>query len=237
MVNYAGLSLIERTVLTLQHCGVKNIACVSGYRADSLRKHLDDFDLSFFQNDRYASTNMVYSLCCARDFCDDDLVISYSDIQYTEGVLNALLGSKADVAVVVDRDWRSLWEMRMDDPQSDVESLKLDAKGRIASVGEPIDNLDDVEGQYIGLIKVSRRFLNQFFECYSEPDSRSSCEKEGIDNMYMTSLLQTVIRKHNNVEPVFIDGQWLEIDTLKDLQCYEANHYLYDKLLKAGEPE
>ena len=37
----------------------------------------------------------------------------------------------------------------------------------------------------------------------------------------MTSFIQFIIDNLLDVKPVFIDGEWLEIDTIQDLNIYE----------------
>jgi len=38
--------------------------------------------------------------------------------------------------------------------------------------------------------------------------------------MYMTSLIQMVIDNVMNVTPVFINGEWIEIDSVEDINAY-----------------
>ena len=41
----------------------------------------------------------------------------------------------------------------MEDPIADAETLKLDAGGDIIELGKKPTSLDDIQGQYMGLIK------------------------------------------------------------------------------------
>jgi hypothetical protein len=41
-----------------------------------------------------------------------------------------------------------------------------------------------------------------------------------FDNMYMTSFIQSIINNIMDVKPVYIEGGWLEIDSLEDLKSY-----------------
>jgi len=80
---------------------------------------------------------MVHSLFCAEPEFDDDIVISYADILYGKDIAAKIASSPADVSVVVDRDWRKLWEARMEDPLGDAETMKLDGGGNILELGKP----------------------------------------------------------------------------------------------------
>ena len=84
-------------------------------------------------NPDYQTTNMVYSLMCARGVYEayDEIIISYGDIVYNKIVVEALLATDKDFAVVVDRNWLSYWQMRFSDPLSDVERWVCSSSGLI----------------------------------------------------------------------------------------------------------
>ena len=44
---------------------------------------------------------------------------------------------------------------------------------------------------------------------------------KNFDNMYMTSFIQMIINNLLNVKPIFINGGWIEIDSLDDLKNLE----------------
>ena len=44
--------------------------------------------------------------------------------------------------------------------------------------------------------------------------------------MYMTTFIQLIINHYNIVNPVYIDGGWLEIDTVDDLNKYGKINYI-----------
>ena len=67
-----------------------------------------------------------------------------------------LIGSNGAMSIIVDSNWRLLWEMRMDDPLDDAETMKIDAHGNIVELGKKPQSFDEIGGQYIGLIKVSK---------------------------------------------------------------------------------
>ena len=134
---------------------IDDITLVTGYKAHKLRRP----GVKYVHNNDYSSSNMVKSLFCALDVYTDatkDLVVSYSDIIYSQDVLGTLLWSKSDdsdVVVVIHKQWLSLWQSRMEDPLSDAETLKVGADGYIKEIGKKPRHYDDIEGQYIGLMK------------------------------------------------------------------------------------
>lgn len=52
---------------------------------------------------------------------------------------------------------------------------------------------------------------------------RVSYDGQAYDNMYMTSLIQMIIDNLIDVKPVFINGGWIEIDSVEDMENYNRN--------------
>jgi len=153
LVPLGGQPLLARQTAVLHRAGITDISIVAGYCAEAL----EGSGARLFHNPHYATTNMVASLHCAKPLFDgtDDVVVAYGDIVYEPRVLARLLATDAPIAVVVDLGWQRLWELRMDDPLSDAETMKLDAAGHIVELGRKPHSLADIQGQSIGLFKVS----------------------------------------------------------------------------------
>ena len=88
---------------------------------------------------------MLYSLFCAENFLDDDVIISYSDIIYNYEILNKLIDSKSGIGVVIDKNWKELWSLRMDNPLEDAESLKV-ADNKITEIGFKSNDIREIQG-------------------------------------------------------------------------------------------
>jgi choline kinase len=165
---------------------------------------------------------MVFTLFCAEKAikANEDLIISYGDILFEPKVLSALISSDAAISVIVDRTWLNLWSERMDNPLQDAETLKLDGD-RIIEIGRKPTSYSDIQGQYIGLIKVSAEYVNDFISTWHTMDKNVKYDGKDFDNMYMTSFIQYLIDSGWDIRAAFIDSGWLEVDTVEDLQCYE----------------
>lgn len=220
MVELCGRPMLMRQIETLTCAGIEDVTIVGGYRAE----RLETLNIPVVMNDEYDSTNMVVSLFRARALMDGtrDIVIGYGDIVYEPRVLAAALYGEGDVVVVADREWRRLWNARMDIPDADVESFVVDSDDRLVEVGKRPETLDDVQGQYIGLLKVPAHAQRALLEAYDALDRRKSYDGRSFDQMYLTSFIQGLIESGWDVRPAWIDGGWLEVDTTEDLSRYEA---------------
>ena len=216
MVKYKNKSIIDYILETMNQCNLVNIAIVNGYKKDVLQEYLKNKTLTFFTNKNFAKTNMLTTLFCAKEYMDDDLIISYADIVYDKRILEKLLRSKDDFSVVVDRKWKELWTQRMENPLDDAETLKV-KNAKIVELGKKPINYDDIEGQYIGLIKISKDIINKVINYYDSLDKNVLYDTKDFDNMYMTSFIQLSIENLLDVKPIFIDGGWVEIDCIDDL--------------------
>ncbi len=214
MVEIDGISLIDRQLSVLKAEGLDNIVMVGGYKSEMLKREGVKLKL----NPRYYETNMVWTMFCAEEELEGGVIVSYGDIVYSTGILQALLKSKADIAVTIDKEWESYWEERNENPLNDAETLKLRDDGTISEIGQKPKSLSEIEGQYMGLMKFSAEGLKQIKEIFHAAVKKGNMNKSLVEESYMTDLLQTVINSGYKVTSVPIDSAWIEVDTVKDLR-------------------
>jgi choline kinase len=215
MVEYQGRPLLHYTLEVLRSCGIENICVLGGYRASSLAANGARVTL----NPDFESTNMVYTMFRGEAELDDDIIIAYGDIIFRQDVLQQLLYTPGDFCVVVDQRWEELWRQRMEDPLMDAETMKLDDRGRILELGKKPTSLLEIHGQYIGLMKISKRGLGVVREFYRGLDRTLTYDGATFEMMYMTTFIQKIIDEVMPVRAVLIQGGWLEVDCPSDLKC------------------
>jgi choline kinase len=222
LVELAGRPLLLWQIAALKAAGVEDVTVVTGYHAD----RIDALGLRTIHNERFSHTNMVVSLMAARALLDgtDDVLICYGDLAYEPRLIASLTASAARVATTIDRSWRRLWELRMADPLADAETLRLDADGHILELGRKPQGFQQIEGQYMGLIKVAAAIAPRLVAAWDALDPAGPYDGRERDRMFMTSFLQHLIDHVTPVTAVLVDGGWLEVDTLQDLETYEALH-------------
>lgn len=216
LVEVAGKPLLEHQLAVMHACGLRDIHIVGGYRADQL----DRPELTLHINARFAETNMVATLFAAETIManESDLIIAYGDIVYEPDVLRKLMACDAPVALAVDLEWHRYWAARMDDPLSDAETLKLTDQNRIIELGKKPKSLDDVQGQYTGLIKIRADHVRKLSEIWRGLDTVGPYDGKDRDNMFMTSFLQHLIDSGWDTRAVFIENGWAEVDCQADLE-------------------
>lgn len=215
MVEICGKPLIEFQIEVLKSCGIENISLVGGYKLEKLKK----FKLPIYENKSFASTNMLYSLFCAKDLFkdDEDLIISYGDIVYSEEILKDLVSASNAVNVIIDKNWQEYWESRFENVLEDAETLILNDTNEIIDIGGEPKDLSQIQGQYIGLIKLNKNGKEIFLEnCSTFLDE--NINGKSFYNAYMTDFLQELINRGKCVKACTTRFNWIEIDRVEDLK-------------------
>ncbi len=214
MVEVNGKPILEHQFETLKQAGVNEIIVVCGYLKDKISSEC--VRLNKIENERWNTTNMVASLYCAKEWLIDDVIISYADIIYKQPVLEQLLKSSSDIIVSADKEFLRYWKLRLANPLDDVESFVVNDAGCISSIGQKVKSLDQIEAQYIGLMRFKGAGLNVLNDYLDRLNGTS-----GFDMMYMTDLLMTMIEGGVCITPSYHQNDWVEIDSVEDRNLAE----------------
>jgi choline kinase len=220
LVELEGRPLIERQVAALQRGGAQEIGVVRGYRADMI----DFAGLTYFANERWADTNMVMSLAAAAPWLrSGPVIVSYADIFYRGELVRGLADAPGPLVITYDRTWRRLWTRRFADPLADAETFRIDAAGQLLEIGGKTTRIEDIEGQYMGLLKFTPPAWAVIEALLDTLDAQTR------DRLDMTGLLRRLLAGKNLPIGTFAtDGQWGEIDNPEDVA-------LYQNMLKEGD--
>lgn len=222
MVKLFGKSMMERQIATYRSCNINDITIVTGYK-----NHKISFDrINIVQNNKFDTTNMVETLFCARKQLLDSTIISYGDIIFQKNILEKLMKSTYDISVVIDLDWKKYWELRFENPLDDAESLVVNSDGFIEDIGQKTTNFEDIQAQYIGLMKFQNGGIKNLMDFYDKSKNNSSKVNPlnpdvPFEKSFMTDLLQGLIKSGYKIKAIPIKNGWLELDSVKDYEIYE----------------
>ena len=73
MLSFMGKTVIGRQIELYRSCGIDDIIIVRGYERDKIKYE----GIKYYDNVRYADTNMVESLMTAEEEFDTDIIIIY----------------------------------------------------------------------------------------------------------------------------------------------------------------
>jgi len=216
LVEFMGKPLLDWQLDAIRKAGISDIGIVSGY----LRNMLSDYDLVEFHNSRWAETNMVSSLECAAEWLQtDSCIVSYSDIFYEFTAVQSLITSKAPLAVTYDPNWLELWQRRFENPLIDAETFRLNTDGTLVEIGNKPGSVEEVQGQYMGLLKFTPKGWEEVARI------RSLLPATEQDSMHMTGTLQRIIQEGRiPVTAIPYNGKWGEVDSIEDLKSYQDDN-------------
>ena len=216
LTEFQNKTLLEWQLNSLRNAGIKDIAVITGYRSEEIKKRQPE--LKYFHNENWEKTNMVATLFKAEEWlCADECIVSYSDIIYSAKAVNSLIECDADIAITYYTKFLELWKSRFENPLDDIETFKISAESELTEIGSKANSLSDIEGQYMGLLKFTPRGFDKISQELKSQNSQINIEK--ID---MTGMLSYLISKNFKIKAVPYDEVFLEIDNQNDLMLYES---------------
>lgn len=121
-------TILSRQLSTLLRAGIEDVIITTGYYDSVLVSYCDFLDLpvnlKFVRNPIYDKTNYIYSIYCAREYLDDDIILMHGDMVYDETVLDDILSFDGSCMAV---------SSRVALPEKDFKAVIRD--GKIRKVG------------------------------------------------------------------------------------------------------
>lgn len=222
LVELFGKSILERQIELFLDSGITDISIVTGYNDKMIKFN----QINYFHNPNFKTTNMVETLFCAEEKLKESTIISYGDIIFEKTVLQKLIDSKYEISIIVDLAWKEYWEKRFENPLDDAESLTLH-DGFITNIGQKPLTLEQIQGQYIGLMKFQNNGIELIKKMYHKFKNESNLginplnPKLKFEESYLTDFLQALIKNEIKLKAIPIFGGWIEIDSMEDYNLYQ----------------
>lgn len=97
-------TILSRQLKQISAAGIEEVVITTGYREEVLINYCHSLDLpihfNFVNNPLYAQTNYIYSIYCAKDRLDDDIILMHGDLVFEDKVLQQLLSSPVSCMTV-----------------------------------------------------------------------------------------------------------------------------------------
>ena len=91
-------TILSRQLRLLSEAGVNDIVMTTGYFDSVLVNYCKELDypvnITFVNNPLYADTNYIYSIYCAKDNLDDDIILMHGDIVFEASVLDDIIANE-----------------------------------------------------------------------------------------------------------------------------------------------
>ncbi len=204
--------LIEKMLNLFYERGIKNISIIRGYKKETLNFP----NITYYDNDNYASTDELESLNLAKDKIKGNCIISYGDILYRKHVLSDLMDEDGDIVIVADTNA----QRRQYITRSDFVTCSRPYTKEYDELPVFLESIEfkellpgeNIDGEWIGVLKSNKIGSEAIAASLNELSG-----KPGFKKMKMTNLLSDLIAKEIKIKVIYINGHWLDIDNLKDL--------------------
>ena len=208
LIKVKGETILSSQVTKLKKVGINQITVIRGFKKNKIKIP----SLTFVDNDEYKDTDELYSLFCAKDGLEGNIVVSYGDIIYRSYILNDLINDSNDITLIADADFNPR-DANRDFIKTDRKYSKM-LLGTAVKLQKISNNLPltEISGEFIGLFKANSTGTNIIKQTIDELSQNSDFSK-----MTLIDLFNEIIKKHP-IAVKFIKGSWLDIDTVSDLQ-------------------
>ena len=163
-------TILSRQLELIVEAGIKEVIITTGAFDGILVNYCQSLDLPihiiFVKNPIYKDTNYIYSIYCAREYLDDDIILMHGDIVFENGVFDAVVNSDNSCMTV---------STTLDLPQKDFKAVIQN--GHITKIGieffneavaaQPLYMLKKSDWK-VWLDKIGELCENNNIKCYAE---------------------------------------------------------------------
>lgn len=167
-------TIISRQLKQIASSGINEVVITTGLFDETLQSYCKDLDLPlnivFVKNPIYKETNYIYSIYCAREYLDDDIILMHGDMVFEDTILDEIVEFPQSCMTVKESE-----EL----PQKDFKAVISD--GRISSIG--IEFFDNAVSAY-PLYKIQKAEWSKWMESIANYVSQNNtkCYAENAFN-------------------------------------------------------
>lgn len=97
-------TILSRQLKQIADAGIKEVVMTTGLFDEVLMEYCNSLKLplkyTFVKNPVYATTNYIYSIYCAREYLDDDIVLMHGDLVFEDIVFEEVLSNRTSCMTV-----------------------------------------------------------------------------------------------------------------------------------------
>lgn len=188
----------------------KKINIVVGFKKNLILDELKEFkSLNFIMNKDYKNKDMLYSLILGLNNEIEDTIMIYSDIFFDKLILEKIIKiNSKNITLPVLKNWKKIWNQRNKDPLLDAEQLIINKNHFVVSIGKKIENIEDVNHQYMGIIYFPKARIRKFIKFYNDLKKKNT--------LHITNFLDLMIKKKHLIKVIPLKFFWYEFDDYQD---------------------
>lgn len=216
-------TILSRQLKMIAEAGIEEVVMTTGYYDGVLVKYCKGLSLpihlTFVNNPIYDQTNYIYSIYCAKDYLDDDIILMHGDLVYENEVLYRVVASHVSCMTV---------SSTLPLPEKDFKAQVVD--GMVMKVGVEIFNEAMAAQALYKLYRDDWRiWMNKIIE-FCENGSRNIYaenalnELNGAVNIYALDVQNLLCTEIDNPEDLaVVSAKLREIESRKVYMCFSTD--------------
>lgn len=216
-------TILSRQLKMIVNAGIDEVVMTTGYYDGVLVKYCQSLELplrfTFVNNPIYDQTNYIYSIYCAKDYLDDDIILMHGDLVFENEVFDRVVDSSISCMTV---------SSTQPLPEKDFKARVVD--GIVVAVGVDIFN-EAMEAQALyKLLKDDWKvWLDKIIE-FCESDRRKVYaenalnELNGAANIHALDVENLLCAEIDNPEDLaVVSGKLKEIESRTVYMCFSTD--------------
>jgi phosphoenolpyruvate phosphomutase len=216
-------TILSRQLKLIEAVGIEDVVITTGYYDGVLVNYCNSLDISlhitFVKNPIYDQTNYIFSIYCAKDYLDDDILLMHGDLVFENEVLDRVLSSESSCMTV---------SSTLPLPEKDFKARVVD--GKVMAVGVDIFN-EAMEAQ--ALYKLNKEdwkvWLDKIVE-FCENDNRKVYAENALNalngdaNIYALDVQNLLCSEIDNPEDLaVVSAKLKEIQSRTVYMCFSTD--------------
>ena len=216
-------TILSRQLKMIANAGITEVVVTTGYYDGILVKYCQSLELplnfTFVKNPIYDQTNYIYSIYCAKDYLDDDIILMHGDLVFENEVFDRILASPVSCMAV---------SSKLPLPEKDFKAMVVD--GKVMAVGVDIFN-EAMEAQALYHLNKDdwKVWLDKIIE-FCEAGNRKVYaenalnELNGAANIYALDVGNLLCSEIDNPEDLaVVSAKLKEIESRTVYMCFSTD--------------
>lgn len=216
-------TILSRQLKMIADAGVEEVVITTGYYDGVLVKYCQSLDLpihfTFVNNPIYDQTNYIYSIYCAKDYLNDDIILMHGDLVFENEVFDRVVASSVSCMTV---------SSTLPLPEKDFKAQVVD--GMVMKVGVNIFN-EAIEAQALYHLKKNdwKLWLDKIIEFCENNNRRVYAENalnelNGAANIHALDVRNLLCSEIDNPEDLAVVSSKLkEIESRTVYMCFSTD--------------
>ena len=216
-------TILSRQLKLLSDAGINEVVMTTGLFDGILISYCKSLELpihfTFVKNPIYDKTNYIYSICCAKEYLDDDIILMHGDLVYEAEVLDKVLDSETSCMTV---------SSTLPLPEKDFKARVVD--GKVMAVGVDIFN-EAMEAQALYKLKKDdwKVWLNKIIEFCEAGNTKVYAENalnelNGAANIAALDVQNLLCAEIDNPEDLaVVSAKLKEIENRTVYMCFSTD--------------